>query len=115
MASHSTAEARILPVYPAKPTGADLEAFKAAKASMGIDYLIQPLRAVNGSPFRVIALRERPDFICDYALVKNPTEASVRSAMDWALGDEVDNRATTVLDMLKEIFGEGVKDLGRSN
>ena len=115
MASPSTTEARILPVYPSKPVGADLEAFKAAKASMGIEYLIQPVRAVNGSPFRVIALRERPDFICDYALVKNPTEGSIRSAMEWALSDKVDDRATTVVKMLEEIFGEGVRELGRSS
>jgi hypothetical protein len=115
MASPSTTEPRILPVYPSKPAGDDLEAFKAAKASMGIDYLIQPVRAVCGSPFRVIALRERPDFVCDYAFVKNPTEASIRSAMDWALSDKVDSRATTVLDVLKQIFGEDTRELGRSS
>jgi len=111
MASHSTTEPLILAVYPSKPAGADLEAFKAAKASMGIERLIQPVRAVHGSPFRIIALRERPDFICDYALVKNPTATSIRAAMEWALSEKSDSRATTVLDMLKEIFGEGVREL----
>ena len=115
MASHSTTDPLILAVYPSKPAGADLEAFKAAKASMGIDYLIQPVRAVNGSPFRIIALRERPEFICDYALVKNPTESSIRSAMEWALSDKFDDRATTVVKMLEEIFGKGVRELGRDS
>jgi hypothetical protein len=115
MASHSTTDPLILAVYPSKPAGADLEAFRAAKASMGIERLIQPVRAVQGSPFRIIALRERPEFICDYALVKNPTPASIRAAMEWALSESSDSRATTVLDMLKEIFGEGIRELGRGS
>lgn len=100
-----------LPVYPSKPSGADLEAFKAAKASMGIDYLIQPVRGVSGSPFRIIALRERPDFICDYAFVPNPNVDSIRNAMEWALGDKHDPRATTVQKTLEEIFGGAVREL----
>jgi hypothetical protein len=115
MASHSTTDPLILAVYPSKPAGADLEAFRAAKASMGIERLIQPVRGVQGSPFRIIALRERPDFICDYDLVKNPTPASIQAAMEWALSESPDSRATTVLDMLKEIFGEGIRELGRGS
>jgi len=102
--------ARILPIYPSAPTGADLELFKSAKGKMSLDYLIQPVQAFYGSPFRVIALRERPEFICDYAFVKNPTEDSIRSAMEWALSEKEDSRAKTVVNMLEDIFGEGVRE-----
>jgi hypothetical protein len=111
MASHSTTETRILPIYPSVPAGADLELFRLAKAELSLDYLIQPVRAVQGSPFRIIALRKAPDFICDYALVKQPNVASIREAMKWALGDSEDTRAITVVNMLEGIFGKPVTEL----
>jgi len=104
-------KARILPIYPSKPTGADLEAFRSAKGKLSLDYLIQPVRAVSGSPFRIIAIKEHPDFICDYAFVPEPSVESITSAMRWALSDDDDPRAITVLKGLKKIFGEGVKEL----
>lgn len=111
MASHSTTEPRILPIYPSVPTGADLELFRAAKGELSLDYLIQPVRALQGSPFRIIALRKAPDFICDYALVKQPNVASIQEAMKWALGTHDDARATTVVNMLEGIFGKPVTEL----
>ena len=104
-------EPRILPIYPSVPTGADLELFRLAKGELSLDYLIQPVRALQGSPFRVIALRKAPDFICDYALVKQPNVASIREAMKWALGTHDDARATTVVNMLEGIFGKPVTEL----
>jgi len=114
MASPSTTEPRILPIYPSTPTGADLELFRSAKGKMSLDYLIQPVRAVYGSPFRIIALRKRPDFICDHAFVKEPSEKSIQAALEWALSEKEDSRATTVINMLEEIFGEGVRECGTS-
>jgi len=111
MASRSTTEARLLPIYPSVPTGADLELFRLAKGELSLEYLIQPVRAVQGSPFRIIALRRAPEFICDYALVKEPNLASIREAMKWALGDGEDARATTVINMLEGIFGKPVTEL----
>jgi hypothetical protein len=111
MASPSTTDARLLPIYPSVPAGADLELFRNAKAQLGIDYLIKPVRAVNGSPFRVIALRERPDFLCDYAFIPKPNIDSVRNAMEWALGEREDPRAVTIVGMLKEIFQGEVKEI----
>lgn len=111
MASPSMTKTRILPVYPSVPTGDDLKLFISAKGELSLDYLLQPVRAVNGSPFRIIALRKRPDFICDHAFVEKPTVESVREAMKWALGEEEDLRATTVVNMLEGIFGKPVTEL----
>jgi len=104
-------EARILPIYPSVPTGADLELFRVAKGELSLDYLIQPVRALYGSPFRVIALRKAPEFLCDYALVKEPNVASIREAMKWALSEDDDPRATTVVKTLEGIFGRPVTEL----
>lgn len=110
MASPSTI--RPLPVYPSAPTGADLSLFREAKDKLGLDYLIQPVDAVVRSPGRIIALRERPNFICDHAFVPNPNPESISAALEWALGDSEDQRATSVLDMLRDIFGRGVQEVG---
>jgi hypothetical protein len=100
-----------LPIYPSKPTGDDLAMLKEAKAKVGTDILIQPVRAVRGSPGRVIALRERPDWICDYAYIPNPNQQSMKEALEWALGLREDSRAITVVRTLREIFGDGIKEL----
>tara|TARA_B110000483_G_C18146941_1_gene523864 strand:- start:915 stop:1241 length:327 start_codon:yes stop_codon:yes gene_type:complete len=102
---------RILPIYPSKPTGDDLEAFRSAKGELSLDYLIQPVRAFSGSPFRIIAIKEHPDWICDYAFVPEVSVASIKAAMKWALSDDDDPRAITVLKSLKKVFGEGVKEI----
>ena len=100
-----------LPIYPAKPTGAQLEMFKQAKAMIKTDILVQPVRAVHGSPGRVIAMGERPHWICDYAYIANPNVDSIKEAMEWALEMKEDPRGVTVLRTLKEIFGEGTTEI----
>jgi Asp-tRNA(Asn)/Glu-tRNA(Gln) amidotransferase B subunit len=100
-----------LPIYPNKPTGAELEMIKQAKAMVDTDILVQPVRAVQGSPGRVIALRERPHWICDYAYIPNPNVNSLKEAIEWALEIKEDPRGVTVLRTLKEIFGEGTREL----
>ena len=103
---------RLLPIYPSVPSGGVLEALKAAKDSLDVDYLIQPVKAVPGSPGRVLAIGEAPTFLCDYALVAEPSVESLKNALQWALGDYDDPRARTVIQLLEEIFGEGVKEIG---
>jgi hypothetical protein len=100
-----------LPIYPAKPTGNDLAMLKEAKAKLNVDTLIQPVRAVHGSPGRVIALREKPHWICDYAYIPNPNPESMKEALAWALGITEDSRSITVIRTLKEIFGPETREL----
>ena len=107
----STSTIKPLPVYPSAPTGDDLRLFREAKAKLDVDVLIQPVEAVPGSPGRVIALRKRPTFICEYAFVPEPNEKSIEAALDWALSDKFDSRATTVVQQLEDIFGKGVTEI----
>ena len=102
----------LLPVYPHKPVGGDLELIKKAKANIKTDIRIQPVDAVPGSPGRVLALRERPNFICEHAFVETPDEKRIQAALEWILSGDDDARGTTVTMMLKEVFGEGVKQIG---
>lgn len=100
-----------LAVYPRKPQGQDLQLLKEAKANLQTSLLIQPVDAVPGSPGRILALRESPNFLCDHALVRNPTVESVQAALAYCLGLNDDPRATTVLKMLKETFGQEVTEI----
>jgi hypothetical protein len=100
-----------LPVYPRKPQGNDLQLLKQAKANLKSSILIQPVDAVPGSPGRILALRETPSFLCDHALVRNPTVESVQAALEYCLGLNDDPRGTTVLKMLKETFGEETTEI----
>lgn len=100
-----------LPVYPRKPAGVDLDLIKQAKASLGYPQLVQPVDAVPGSPGIILALRERPNFICDHAFVQNVTLESVTAALKHCLGLSDDCRGTTVTMMLKEVFGEELKEI----
>lgn len=105
------AEIKPLPIYPSTPTGADLTLLKEAKERLDTPFLVSPVKAVPGSPGRVIALRQRPDFLCDYAYIPDPNPTSVLEALKWALGTHDDPRGVTVVHMLKEIFGDGTFEL----
>ena len=70
-----------------------------------------PENAVPGSPGRVLAIGSKPDFICDYAYVANPTVESLTAALAWCLGLKEDSRGVTMGKMLSEYFGEGVKEI----
>lgn len=107
----STSTIKPLPVYPSAPTGDDLTLLREAKAKLDTDVLIQPVEAVPGSPGRVIALRQKPNFICDYAFIPEPKPDSMLAALDWALSDKFDSRATTVVQQLQDIFGKGVEEI----
>lgn len=53
------------------PTGADLEALKAAKLSLGYEGLVLPARAVQGSPGPILAVGVTPDWLTEFAYVKD--------------------------------------------
>ena len=100
-----------LPVYPHKPTGTDLEFLKEAKKALNVDILITPVDAVPGSPGRILALREPLPWLADHALVKNPTLESVTAALSYCMGLNDDPRATTVIKVLREAFGEETREI----
>lgn len=80
-----------------------------------MDFLVTPVKAVPGSPGRILAIGEKPPFVCDYALVAKPTVESIKNALEWVLGDHDDPRARTVVQVLEEIFGNGVKEIGTTS
>ena len=100
-----------LPVYPRRPQGTTLELLKQAKAQLQTSLLISPENAVPGSPGRILAIGEKPNFLCDYAYVANPTVESLTQALAWCLGLQEDARGVTIGRMLSEIMGGEVREL----
>jgi hypothetical protein len=108
-------ELKPLPIYPRKPQGAILEALKQAKVNLDLNYLISPEKAVPGSPGRVLAIGEKPNFLCDYAYVKEPTVDSLQQALAWCLELKEDSRGVTIGRMLSELLRGEVKEIANNS
>ena len=100
-----------LPVYPNKPDGELLEMIKQAKGMINTNILMQPVRAVHGSPGRILAIGDKPDWVCEYAYVKTANVKSIKEAIEWILGITEDPRGVTLIKVMREIFGPGVRDV----
>ena len=100
-----------LPIYPGLPSSEVMGMIKEAKAQVGTNTLIKPVRAVKGSPGRILAIGEKPEWICEYAYVENPSTQSFKEALEWILEIREDPRGITVIRTLREIFGPGVQEL----
>ena len=100
-----------LPIYPSKPTGDDLAMLRVAKEQVVTDTLVKPVKAIPGSSGRIIALRDKPNWLCDYAYIPNPNPDSMKAALEWALGLTEDARGVTIIRTLREIFGPEVREV----
>ena len=100
-----------LPVWPQKPQEPILTMLKQAKQQLNTSLLISPERAVPGSPGRVLAIGSKPNFLCDYAYVAEPTVESLTAALSWCLGLKEDARGVTIGRMLSEIMGGEVREV----
>lgn len=105
---------KILWVYPTV-TDADMASIRAAKAQMDVDYRVLvkvATLASCGVSGRVLALREAPDFLTAYAMVKNTDNLEgLAEAIHWAVTRVVDNRASTIADRLTEVSGKTVTEM----
>ena len=106
---------KLLPLWPSVPIGGALAALKQAKQQIPDAPLIQPVRAVPGSPGRVLAIGTPPPFLCDYALVETSTSPGLQKALEWTLGLREDERGMTVLKKLQQIFGAETMEIFDDN
>jgi len=102
----------ILPIWSDEPEDALYRALRAAKAKLHTDILIKPVRAVPGSPGRILAIGSAPHFACEWLGVKDLNDLQkLAHVIAWVLGIEEDNRAQGELEFFQGIFGEGVKEI----
>lgn len=90
-----------------------MQLIRQAKAKLDLPYKVIPSPAVPGGHERVLAMGELPPFLCEAALVKDPTSAeSVENALRWLLtAPEGDKRGFGYTEYLSAIFGPGVTEL----
>lgn len=91
----------------------DMARLKAAKASLGLDYLVQPVHVDGSTTFtRFLAWGREPSGIGDYAYVSDETSPDgLTAALRWVLGLTDDPRAVTVIGTLTKVFGFGVREV----
>ena len=83
----------------------ELPYIKEAKQQLGLDVMVRPVVATPGFD-RILAIGERPDFICDHALVKDVTNIeSLKAALKWCITGEPDDRVTTIEKWLSRLMG----------
>lgn len=94
----------------------DMERLKSAKASLGLPYLVQPIRVSGSTTFaRFLAWGDKPPGLGDYAYVTDETSPDgLTAALRWVLTDEDNPRATTILSTLTNIFGFGVREVDKA-
>jgi hypothetical protein len=106
-------EPRLLPIFAETLSTDDLNRIKEAKAALDVEFLVKPVRALVGSPGRILAIGSKPDFIAfdGYAFIPDTTSKGLGMALAWVLGDADDPRAITAEKMMKEIFGEETREI----
>ena len=86
---------------------------KEAKRRLDVDFQVLPCKAYPGGPTRVLAVGIQPDFLCDFALVKDPANSiALEAGLAWVLDpDKEDSRASLIIDQLRATFGADVTEL----
>lgn len=82
-----------------------------AKSMLDTDILVKPVKALPRSPGRVLALREKPDFVCEFALISDTRPEQLKPALEWVLGLNTEYDGHGMITMLQEIFGESVQEI----
>lgn len=99
-----------LAIWPHDIPDEQMDLIRQAKAALNLPFRVLPSPAVPGSPTRVLGMGSLPPFLCDCALVNDPTNPeSVENALRWLLtAPEGDDRGFMALDYLNMWFGPGV-------
>lgn len=91
------------------PTDVQRQMFRAAKHRLGVK---EPLKFAAAFPGcgRLISFEDKPEFFCDYALVRSERQDSIQQVLDWYLG-HFDRRAHTGIEWLTQAVGGHVKEV----
>lgn len=101
-----------LPIFPPDPTSERLDLIREANAQIDTDVKIMPRPAVPGSPGRVLAFGEVPDFFSETVLIRpenvdNPD--SVCAALEFWLTGDAEPASISHEQWLSAVMGCGVK------
>lgn len=91
----------------------DMRRLRAAKAKLDTPFKVVPTETKPGVRGRVLALGAKPTPLCHegFALVHDTNnEAALLAGLDWAITHKVDDRATTLLQVLEGLI-PGIKEI----
>jgi hypothetical protein len=92
-------------------TPVDWSRIKAAKAALKLDFTVQPVKWVPGSPGRVLAIGSEPSGLWEGAFIKDTTTPHLIDALRIVLTDDVDPRMMTWNRWLENQLGPGVTEV----
>lgn len=99
-----TTDVQFLNIYTKGDRDSELAAIREAKQQLNLNVQVKPVIATPGFG-RVLAIGERPPFICDHALVKDVNNIeSLKAALKWCITGEHDDRVTTMEKWLSRLF-----------
>jgi hypothetical protein len=114
--SERVGDLRPLPIYmDGAPSDADVQRLRVAKESLNLPFKVVPRPAAPGGAERVLAIGIHPDWAQDYAFVPSTDSPGLREAVEWALTDKVDSRATSAAKWLSSVLGAEVKEVDNEN
>lgn len=74
--------------------------------------LIQPSRAVPGTPGRVLAWEKVPDFACDYALInENTSDEGLEAAFKHVMHIEDHPKGVTMAQWLENVIDGPIREV----
>ena len=99
-------------IYTQNAPSALLARVRESKARVLPDELVQPHKAVPGSPGRILAYAEPPDWACEYALVNDATsDEGLDAALSHCLGLIDHPKGVTTAQWLSRVLGGKVTEL----
>lgn len=92
-----------------------MDEIKIIKKEVMPDELIQPSRAVPGTPGRVLAWESVPDFACDYALINDGTSrAGLVAAFKHVMHVEDHPKGVTMAQWLENVIDGPIREVAES-
>ena len=89
-----------------------MERVKQAKLRILGDELVQPHKAVPGTPGRILAYGDMPPFACDYALITERTsDAGLEAALKHVLGIQDHVKGVGMAEWLSKVMGAQVVEV----
>lgn len=111
LAEHGNGGSGVTPIHiQGEPSDIQRKMFRAAKSQLHVADLLKFVEASPGCG-RVISFAGKPDFACDYAIVKTENQGAITDVLAWYLELQFDRRAHSLIDWLTEAFGGRVKEV----
>lgn len=106
----------LLPVlWGQEPTAADWGRLRAARVAVGHDGLVKLVRALPGSPNRILAVGATPGWLCEYDQIDSTEDPRLEQVLSWCLYRIENPFAPDMADQLSAWMGATVTQIGEED